>query len=157
MLEILDKYHEKDKFGHTRSLVRCDCGNIFVTRWGSIKDGDTRSCGCLLVRFNQIELQNTKHGHNSRKLGISPTYRSWLGMKDRCTNKTHVGWKYYGGRGIRVCKRWKKSFTAFLCDMGERPEGTSLDRINVNGHYTPKNCRWTTASVQARNKRKQVR
>src|SRR5206468_1663320 len=83
-----------------------------------------------------------------------PTYRSWYAMKARCTNSNHTSYHHYGGRGITVCERWLNSFEAFLTDMGDRPEGTSLDRIDVNGNYEPSNCKWSTPSEQANNKRR---
>ena len=93
------------------------------------------------------------HGHRSLNGGKSPTYYSWSKMRERCLNPNHVHYDDYGGRGITVCKRWG-SFPAFLADMGERPEGTSLDRIDVSRGYSPDNCRWATPEIQARNKRR---
>ncbi len=89
------------------------------------------------------------HGHATN--GISPTYHSWAGMTARCTNEGHRNYALYGGRGITVCDRWL-SFPNFLADMGEKPRGLSLDRIDGNGNYEPSNCRWATATEQARNR-----
>lgn len=94
---------------------------------------------------NKVALKHGYHG--------TPTYNSWLGMRQRCYLKTSISYKKYGGRGIKVCKRWEK-FENFLADMGERPEGKTLDRINNNGDYKPSNCRWATLSEQQRNKNK---
>ncbi len=95
-----------------------------------------------------------RHGHAGRN-GFSPTYHSWACMVQRCTNPKRVSYKDYGGRGIRVCKRWLK-FDNFLADMGERPAGTSLDRRNTNGNYCKSNCRWATNKEQGTNTRANV-
>ncbi len=91
---------------------------------------------------------NLKHG-----AAHSPTWMSWKAMRDRCTRRSMNSYEHYGGRGIRVCERWQ-FFANFLEDMGKRPDGTTLDRIDVDGHYEPGNCRWATSDVQARNKRR---
>lgn len=85
----------------------------------------------------------------------SPTYGSWRDMKRRCRNPGRPDFKYYGARGVQVCPRWlgRDGFRHFLEDMGERPEGTSLDRIDVMGHYEPSNCRWSTPLIQTQNRR----
>lgn len=80
-------------------------------------------------------------------------YNSWHSMKARCYRPSHPMYEYYGARGIRVCKRWYRSFENFLADMGPRPEGTSIDRIDNDGHYTPSNCRWATPTDQRANRR----
>jgi len=83
----------------------------------------------------------------------TPEYRTWVGMNRRCSDPKDVGFKHYGGRGIAVCDQWRESFLAFYADMGKRPAGMSLDRINVNGPYAPDNCRWATQKQQVSNRR----
>ena len=91
---------------------------------------------------------NAKHGMRG-----TPTYNSWISAKTRCLSRLGKTDPLYGGRGITVCKRWAESFSLFLEDMGERPPGCSLDRINNDGNYEPGNCRWATDCQQSRNKR----
>jgi hypothetical protein len=106
-------------------------------------------------RRRAIELgPGTTHSHSrAHNGGPTPTYRSWQAMRQRCTNPTNASWAHYGGRGITVCERWQDSFESFLADMGERPTGRTLDRVDVDGNYEPGNCRWATPLEQARNKR----
>jgi len=94
---------------------------------------------------------NIKHGHSANGK-VSPTYQSWRDMKRRSQNPNHKYYNYYGGRGIKVCKRWQ-NFANFLEDMGERPENTTLDRIDNGGNYEPGNCRWATPKQQVQNRR----
>ena len=96
---------------------------------------------------------NYRHGHHINGKP-SPTYISWRDMKARCQNPNHEHYEYYGGRGVEVCERWQ-NFANFLADMGERPPGKTLDRINNDRNYEPGNCRWATPKEQAQNRRNQ--
>jgi hypothetical protein len=106
----------------------------------------------IVIKRPDVVTRNFLHGHSTRDHETTE-HKIWRGMIERCENPRHVSFKYYGGRGIKVCKRWRKSFAAFLADMGPRPPGKTLDRIDPNGNYTPKNCRWTTPSKQRLNQR----
>lgn len=132
-----------------RWLCRCDCGQQRTVPQSSLRSGKQTSCGCR--RADTC----TKHGHN-RKLVKSPTWTSWTAMLSRCRNPNNASFACYGARGIRVCERWAV-FENFLRDMGERPAGTSLDRIDSDGNYEPQNCRWATPKQQQANTRKTVR
>ena len=119
-----------------RWLCECECGKQSIVQSGHLKNGSIKSCGCVGA-----------HG-----MSDSSTYQSWRSMRQRCTDRNHRSFRDYGGRGITICERWN-SFENFLADMGERPDNTTLDRIDVNGNYEPANCRWATDSVQRNNKR----
>lgn len=124
---------------------KCDCGNDVVVAGSNLQNGNTKSCGCL----NKQILSDIKTKH---KMCKDSSYKSWEMMLQRCTNSNRDNYKHYGGRGITVCDRWLK-FENFYADMGDRPEGTSIDRIDVNGNYEPRNCKWSTHKEQCINRR----
>jgi hypothetical protein len=130
----------------------CECGGAVNVKLEYLRDGSTRSCGCL--KTEDLRERHKTHGHAGDGR-MSPTYKSYRKMVERCTLKTADNYAYYGGRGIKVCERWLDSFENFLADMGERPDGKTLDRYpNGDGNYEPGNCRWATKSEQAFNRRK---
>lgn len=131
--------------GQTFWVCKCDCGSTVSVNLSKLRNKETRSCGCLRAEVSADRMRT----HGKARTG---TYRSWEAMKQRCTNPNYSEFYLYGGRGIKVCERWLQ-FESFLADMGVRPEGKSIDRIDVNGDYTKDNCRWATATEQARNKR----
>jgi hypothetical protein len=145
MLQVIERSDEKF-VGSVGWKCLCACGAKTIVRGTNLYNNTTKSCGCL--RRQLTSQRRTTHG-----LTKSPTWRSWSSMKTRCNNPNYSESHSYKGRGIKICDRWDK-FENFLQDMGERPKGTSLDRIDVNGNYEPSNCRWATKDEQAQNKRK---
>jgi hypothetical protein len=157
-----DSIHLKDMTGQTFSRLtvieragskangaawkcKCICGNETIVSRHCLIHGNVQSCGCL-YRERQREATVT-HG-----LSKHPLYQSWATMISRCENPNATGYRNYGGRGIKVCERWRHSFPNFLKDMGERPDGMTVERKNVNGDYSPENCVWGTHKEQHHNK-----
>jgi hypothetical protein len=137
------------KYGHW--ICQCDCGRKALIASGALRLGRTRSCGCR----HWEKSFTLRHGH-AREGKKSPEYRAWRSMIDRCTRPKRKDWKDYGGRGIKICRRWRK-FENFLFDVGHKPSASmSLDRFpDSNGNYKPGNVRWATHSQQMKNRRKQ--
>lgn len=129
----------------------CDCGQKKDALGHKLFNGSIKSCGCW--RREHAASLALRHGHATRSGGMSRTYKAWLSMRNRCHYEGDIGFKYYGGRGIRVCERWMNSFENFLEDMGEVGDGMSLDRVDVNGNYEPENCRWSDQKTQRENQR----
>lgn len=140
---------EKRTNGHVVYLCQCDCGTMTRVTNSNLKSGHSRSCGCLM---------RERLGNATRTHGLSHTlvYGVWCQMIQRCHLPTAPNYKFYGERGISVCSEWRSSFEAFVRDMGERPYGHEIDRIDSSGDYEPDNCRWVPKQDQTRNTRRNV-
>jgi len=143
------KYSSGDKFnkwtlveynGNGKWIAKCECGSIHDVYINHLVKGNSK--GCMSCSTERVT-----HG-----MSASPEFSSWRSMRQRCLNKLNYRFHQYGGRGIKICEQWS-DFQNFLDDMGLRPDGTSLDRIDCDGDYTPDNCRWATAKTQMRNRR----
>ena len=143
--QIYGRLLVKEEVGK-RVICECTCGEVKTFLRNNVLAGYTKSCGCL--QREQTSLANTSHGHSTK---ATPTYRSWKAMKTRCNNPLRRSSHRYIERGITYDPAWE-DFEAFLRDMGERPVGRELDRIDNNGNYTKTNCRWVTHKENCQNK-----
>jgi len=154
-LTLIKRLNKKGSSGNYYGLYKCKCGKEKEIIISNVKSGRIKSCGCLGKETSSKNGKaNIKHGMKN-----SSEYKSWQAMKSRCYNKNNKSYKNYGGRGITICERWRNSFEHFLEDMKPKPEPKrkySIERINNDGNYEPKNCKWILRILESRNQRSNI-
>jgi hypothetical protein len=144
MLTPIGFSHSKQ--GNIYVRYRCVCGTEKVIMRAMVRTGKTKSCGCYRSAYHKEHHPTTEtHGMTG-----SPTYISWIAMRRRCSDQKNASYQWYGAKGIAVCPEWQNSFEKFLADMGTKPSGCSIDRLDSSKGYYKENCRWATVLEQAR-------
>lgn len=136
-----------------RIYVRCSCGKIKDHLFSYLKHGGSKSCGHNAIK--KLTASKLKHGHAKRKI-VSKTYRVWMSMLARCHRPESGSYSRYGAKGVEVCREWRESFESFLNDMGDKPDGHQIDRIDGSKGYSKDNCRWVTPSENSINRKSTV-
>ena len=149
---LVESFDDNSRPKYVKWVCKCDCGKLISVLGRDLRTGNTESCGCLHVeQLIARSKKNAKHNQSTVIKGSQTVYRIWVGMRSRCRNSNNPNYKYYGAKGITVCERWD-SFEAFLEDMGPRPIGFSIDRIDVKKGYYKENCRWADKETQDNNR-----